>query len=82
MHLTLGILRTSQAVFYALAFFWLDGSAKQNYIREQNGLGMNSRNSNNWLLFYVLIGVLLLIIICVSIMIIPINFFLDGNLYQ
>ncbi|MFN8398475.1 MAG: hypothetical protein U0X74_00560 [Anaerolineales bacterium] len=27
MHLTLGILRTSQAVFYALAFFWLDGFA-------------------------------------------------------
>ena len=25
MRLTLGILRTSQAVFYALAFFWLDG---------------------------------------------------------
>jgi hypothetical protein len=28
MHLMLGILRTSQAVFYALAFFWLDGFAK------------------------------------------------------
>ncbi len=27
MHLTLGILRKSQAVFYALAFFWLDGFA-------------------------------------------------------
>jgi hypothetical protein len=27
MHLTLGILRTSQAVFYAVAFFWLDGFA-------------------------------------------------------
>ncbi|MCL4275667.1 MAG: hypothetical protein KJZ77_17480 [Anaerolineales bacterium] len=27
MHLTLGILRTSQAVFYAFAFFWLDGFA-------------------------------------------------------
>ena len=27
MHLTLGILRTFQAVFYALAFFWLDGFA-------------------------------------------------------
>jgi len=27
MHLTLGILRTSQAVFYALSFFWLDGFA-------------------------------------------------------
>jgi len=26
-HLTLGILRQSQAVFYALAFFWLDGFA-------------------------------------------------------
>ncbi|MFZ5878553.1 MAG: hypothetical protein ACOY0R_04225, partial [Chloroflexota bacterium] len=26
-HLTLGILRTSQAVFYALSFFWLDGFA-------------------------------------------------------
>jgi hypothetical protein len=27
VHLTLGILRTSQAVPYALAFFWLDGFA-------------------------------------------------------
>jgi hypothetical protein len=27
VHLTLGILRTSQAVSYALAFFWLDGFA-------------------------------------------------------
>ncbi len=27
MHLTLGILRTSQAVFYAFSFFWLDGFA-------------------------------------------------------
>ena len=27
MHLTLGILRQSQAVFYALSFFWLDGFA-------------------------------------------------------
>jgi hypothetical protein len=27
VHLTLGILRQSQAVFYALAFFWLDSFA-------------------------------------------------------
>jgi len=27
VHLTLGILRTSQAFLYALAFFWLDGFA-------------------------------------------------------
>jgi len=27
VHLTLGILRTSQAFFYALPFFWLDGFA-------------------------------------------------------
>jgi len=27
VHLTLGILRQSQAVFYALSFFWLDGFA-------------------------------------------------------
>ncbi|MCK6463155.1 MAG: hypothetical protein L6Q29_05070 [Candidatus Pacebacteria bacterium] len=27
MHLTLGILRKSQAFFYALSFFWLDGFA-------------------------------------------------------
>jgi hypothetical protein len=27
VHLTLGILRKSQAVFYALAFFWSDGFA-------------------------------------------------------
>jgi hypothetical protein len=27
VHLTLGILRHFQAVFYALAFFWLDGFA-------------------------------------------------------
>jgi hypothetical protein len=27
VHLTLGSLRKSQAVFYALSFFWLDGFA-------------------------------------------------------
>ncbi|NOH04026.1 MAG: hypothetical protein HND47_19675 [Chloroflexi bacterium] len=27
VHLTLGILRKSQAFFYAFAFFWLDGFA-------------------------------------------------------
>jgi len=27
VHLTLGSLRKSQAVFYTLAFFWLDGFA-------------------------------------------------------
>jgi hypothetical protein len=27
VHLTLGILRKSQAFFYALSFFWLDGFA-------------------------------------------------------
>jgi hypothetical protein len=27
VHLTLGILRTPQAVFYALSFSWLDGFA-------------------------------------------------------
>jgi hypothetical protein len=27
VHLTMGILRKSQAVFYALSFFWLDGFA-------------------------------------------------------
>jgi len=27
VHLTLGILRTSQAVSHALSFFWLDGFA-------------------------------------------------------
>ncbi|MBL0347055.1 hypothetical protein [Candidatus Villigracilis affinis] len=27
VHLTLGILRKPQAVFYASAFFWLDGFA-------------------------------------------------------
>jgi hypothetical protein len=27
VHLTLGILRTFQAVFYTLSFFWLDGFA-------------------------------------------------------
>jgi hypothetical protein len=27
VHLTLGILRTSQTVFYAFSFFWLDGFA-------------------------------------------------------
>jgi hypothetical protein len=27
VHLTLGSLRTSQAVFHALSFFWLDGFA-------------------------------------------------------
>jgi hypothetical protein len=40
VHLTLGILRQSQAVFYALAFFWLDGFAVPH---------PSAGNANRWL---------------------------------
>jgi hypothetical protein len=40
VHLTLGILRTSQAVFYALSFFWLDGFAVPH---------PSAGNANRWL---------------------------------
>ena len=41
MHLTLGILRKSQAVFYALSFFWLDGFAVPH---------PSAGNANRWAL--------------------------------
>ncbi len=60
MHLTLGILRQSQAVFYALSFFWLDGFAvpapaqvtqtvgqalaKENIIEHKGIVIMNNRS--------------------------------------
>jgi hypothetical protein len=41
VHLTLGILRQSQAVFYALSFFWLDGFAVPR---------PSAGNANRWVL--------------------------------
>jgi hypothetical protein len=40
VHLTLGILRTSHAVFYAFSFFWLDGFAVPR---------PSAGNANRWL---------------------------------
>ena len=39
VHLTLGILRTSQAVLYTLSFFWLDGFAVHS---------PSAGNANRW----------------------------------
>ena len=39
VHLTLGILRQSQAVFYAFSFFWLDGFAVHS---------PSAGNANRW----------------------------------
>jgi hypothetical protein len=44
VHLTLGILRTSQAVFYALAFFWLDGFAAPAQVTQ--AVGRQSQRAN------------------------------------
>ena len=51
VHLTLGILRTSQAVFYALAFFWLDGFAvpAPAQVSHEDHTG---RAANRWVLVF------------------------------
>jgi hypothetical protein len=61
VHLTLGILRTSQAVFYALSFFWLDGFAVPAPAQVTQTVGWQRRRAsakpylfrkfrfNNWL---------------------------------
>jgi|GEM_PF-2434781 len=48
VHLTLGILRTSQAVSYALAFFWLDGFAVPTPAQVTQTVGrLVSKSKNN-----------------------------------
>jgi hypothetical protein len=61
VHLTLGILRTSQAVFYTLSFFWLDGFAVPAPAQVTQTVGWQRRRAsakpylfrklrfNNWL---------------------------------
>jgi hypothetical protein len=61
VHPTLGILRKSQAVFYALAFFWLDGFAVPAPAQVTQTVGWQRRRAsakpylfrklrfNNWL---------------------------------
>jgi hypothetical protein len=44
VHLTLGILRTSQAVSHALSFFWLDGFAVPAPAQVTQTVGRLSRN--------------------------------------
>ena len=44
VHLTLGILRTSQAVSYALAFFWLDGFAVPAPAQVTHAVGWQARS--------------------------------------
>jgi predicted membrane metal-binding protein len=58
VHLTLGILRKSQAFFYALAFFWLDGFAVPapaqvtQTVRQVLALNL-LRNFQNWFVFQI-----------------------------
>jgi hypothetical protein len=61
VHLTLGILRTSQAVSHALSFFWLDGFAVPAPAQVTHAVGWQRRRAsakpylfrkfrfNNWL---------------------------------
>jgi hypothetical protein len=44
VHLTLGILRKSQAVFYAFSFFWLDGFAVPAPAQVTQTVGRQSKN--------------------------------------
>jgi hypothetical protein len=45
VHLTLGILRTSQAVTHALAFFWLDGFAVPAPAQVTQTVGLTSHKT-------------------------------------
>jgi hypothetical protein len=47
VHLTLGILRTSQAFFYALSFFWLDGFAVPAPAQVTQAVGLFLANQSN-----------------------------------
>ncbi|MBK9602367.1 MAG: hypothetical protein IPO36_11075 [Anaerolineales bacterium] len=47
VHLTLGILRKSQAVFYALSFFWLDGFAVPAPAQVTQTVGRSLLKKNN-----------------------------------
>ena len=49
VHLTLGILRTFQAVFYAVAFFWLDAFAVPAPAQVTQTVG-RVRNSVFWVI--------------------------------
>jgi hypothetical protein len=58
MHLTLGILRQSQAFSHALAFFWLDGFAVPAPAQVTQTVGKNlavnlSCVFQNWLTFQI-----------------------------
>jgi len=46
VHLTLGILRQSQAVSHALAFFWLDGFAVPTPAQVTQTVGRQRRRAN------------------------------------
>jgi hypothetical protein len=46
MHLTLGILRTSQAVSHAVSFFWLDGFAVPAPAQVMQAVGRQKENAN------------------------------------
>jgi hypothetical protein len=46
VHLTLGILRQSQTVFYALPFFWLDGFAVPAPAQVTQTVGGQSQRAN------------------------------------
>jgi hypothetical protein len=48
VHLTLGILRQSQAVFYALAFFQLDGFAVPAPAQVTQTVGRSLAKQTHW----------------------------------
>ncbi len=49
VHLTLGILRQSQAVFYAFSFFWLDGFAVPAPAQVTQAVGRLALKCNGYL---------------------------------
>jgi hypothetical protein len=51
VHLTLGSLRTSQAVFYALSFFQLDGFAVPAHTRVTQTVGWLAPKSKSKTIF-------------------------------
>ena len=48
VHLTLGILRKSQAVFYALAFFQLDGFAVPTPAQVTQTVGLHAQGRESY----------------------------------
>ena len=54
VHLTLGILRQSQAFFYALAFFWLDGFAVPAPAQVTQSVSRSAQNLSGKINLYII----------------------------